>query len=340
MSGRGTVAVDRSQRMVMDSDAPAAAAAIPLADTDPPCAGPHETAARVRRRLAVHGDSDWPLLCVVDEQRVLIGVLSPQHLLALPDDCPVGSAARTDVPRVRGPVRDEAIASFAIEHALPAVVVVDDDDRLVGVVGAHALMDTLRREHVEDLHRLAGMASESGRAREALEEPPVRRARHRLPWLVLGLVGSALATAVVAGFERVLAAQPVVAFFVPGLVYLADAIGTQSEAIAVRGLSLSRIGWPRLVAGELRTGMLMGLVLAALAFGPVAWVFGDLRLAAAIAASLAAASAVATVLGVLLPLVLSRAGADPAYGSGPLATIVQDVLSLLIYFTFVSWIVL
>lgn len=321
----------------MDTAAPPAP---PIADPDPPCAGPLETAAEVRRRLAVLGDTDWPMLCVVDERRVLIGVLSPQHLIALPDDCPVGSAARTDVPRVRGAARAETIASFAIEHALPAVALVDDHGRLLGVAGAHALMDTLRREHVQDLHRLAGVAPEAGRAREALEEPPLRRARHRLPWLVLGLAGSAVATGVVAGFEQVLAAQPAVAFFVPGLVYLADAIGTQSEAIAVRGLSLSRIGWPRLVAGELRTGLLMGLVLAVLAFGPVALVFGDLRLAAAIALSLAGASAVATVLGLLLPLVLSRAGADPAYGSGPLATIVQDVLSLLIYFGFVTWIVL
>jgi magnesium transporter len=321
----------------MDTALPGAVS--PIVDAAPPCAGPLETAGDVRRRLAVLGDTDWPMLCVVDERRVLLGVLSPQHLIALPDGCPVGSAARTDVPRVRGAAHAEAIASFAIEHALPAVALVDDEGRLLGVAGAHALMDTLRREHVQDLHRLAGVAAEGGRAREALEEPPLRRARHRLPWLAMGLAGSALATGVVAGFEQVLAAQPAVAFFVPGLVYLADAIGTQSEAIAVRGLSLSRIGWPRLVAGELRTGLLMGLVLAALAFGPIALVF-DLRLAAAIALSLAGASAVATVLGVLLPLALSRAGADPAYGSGPLATIVQDVLSLLIYFGLVSWIVL
>jgi magnesium transporter len=322
----------------MDDAAPIAP--VSIADPNPPCAGPLETAADVRRRLAALGDTDWPLLCVLDERRVLLGVLSPQRLIGLPDACPVGSAARTDLPTARGAARPEAIASLAIEHALPAVAVVDDDGRLLGVAGAPALMDTLRREHVQDLHRLAGVAAERGHAREALEEPPLRRARHRLPWLVIGLAGSALATGVVAGFEHVLTAQPAVAFFVPGLVYLADAIGTQSEAIAVRGLSLSRIGWPRLVAGELRTGLLMGLVLAVLAFGPVALIFGDLRLAGAIALSLAGASAVATVLGLSLPLVLSRLGVDPAYGSGPLATIVQDVLSLLIYFACVTWIVL
>ena len=181
---------------------------------------------------------------------------------------------------------------------------------------------------------------ETQQARHALESPPLRRARHRLPWLIAGLAGSVLATMIVAGFETALTSKPALAFFVPGLVYLADAIGTQSEAVAVRGLSLTNAGVARLVGGELRTGLLIGLVLALLAF-PMVWIaFGELRLAAAVALSLAGASAVATVLGLLLPWALGRIGSDPAYGSGPLATIVQDLLTLLIYFGFARLIVL
>jgi magnesium transporter len=218
--------------------------------------------------------------------------------------------------------------------------VVDAAGRLVGVVGPHELMDVLRREHVEDLHRLAGITRETTQAREAIEAPPLRRARHRLPWLLVGLVGSAIATAVVARFESALAAKPALAFFVPGLVYLADAIGTQSEAVAVRGLSLSRSGVVPLLGGELRTGALIGLVLAALAL-PMVWaVFGEIRLAVAVALALGAASTIAAMLGLVLPWLLSRLRLDPAYGSGPLATIIQDVLSLLIYFGFVSIVVL
>jgi magnesium transporter len=207
-------------------------------------------------------------------------------------------------------------------------------------VGPASLIAILRREHVEDLHRLAGITREADHAREAVEEPPLRRARHRLPWLIVGLGGSMLATLVVARFESALAAKPALAFFVPGLVYLADAIGTQTEAVAVRGLSLSHVGLARLVGGELRTGTLIGLVLALLAL-PFVWLaFGELQLAVAVTAALAGASIVASVLGLMLPWLLARVGSDPAYGSGPLATIIQDVLSLLIYFACVSAIVL
>ena len=167
------------------------------------------------------------------------------------------------------------MASIALHHGVSAMPVVDDAGRLVGVVGSTALMDILRREHVEDLHRLAGITRESDQARHALEEPPLRRARHRLPWLLVGLVGSMVATFVVARFESALAAKPALAFFVPGLVYLADAIGTQSEAVAVRGLSLSHVGIGRLIGSELRTGLLIGVVLALLAF-PMVWLaFGE-----------------------------------------------------------------
>ena len=303
-------------------------------------AQPGDTAQAVRARIREAGQADWDLVCVLGPHGRLLGTLTAPALLALPDDAAVGPAASRDAARVLPGTDQEHMASLALHHGVAAMPVVDAAGRLVGVVGPTTLMDILRREHVEDLHRLAGITRESQQARQALEEPPLRRARHRLPWLVVGLGGSMVATFVVARFESALAAKPALAFFVPGLVYLADAIGTQSEAVAVRGLSLSHAGLARLLGGELRTGLLIGTVLALLAF-PMVWaVFGELRLAAAVTLALAGASLLASALGLLLPWALKRCGSDPAYGSGPLATIVQDVLSLLIYFGCVSAIVL
>ena len=159
----------------------------------------------------------------------------------------------------------------------------------------------------------------------------MRRVRHRLPWLLAGLAGAALATVAMAGFESTLSAHIAVAFFVPGIVYLADAIGTQSEAVAVRGLSLTHTGIRHLLAGELRTGMAIGATLGLIALLPVWVAFGELRLAAAVAIAIFAAGAMAAALGLLLPWLLARLGGDPAMGSGPLATVIQDILSLLVY---------
>lgn len=230
----------------------------------------------------------------------------------------------------------ERVASLAIKNVLGTVPIVDSEGRFLGLVPPQTLLAVLRHEHVEDLHRLTGILRETQAAREAIEGPPSRRVRHRLPWLFVGLAGSAVAALVMARFEAVLEARIAVVFFLPGIVYLADAIGTQTEAIAVRGLSLRHQGIRTLLLGEIWTGLLLGAILGAAA-GLVLWaVLQDLPLALAIAMALFAAGGIASTIGLLLPWLFQRFGLDPAYGSGPLATVAQDVLSLLVYFGCVS----
>ena len=300
----------------------------------------HQRVAAVLDDLLAEPHECVDIVCVLDEQERLRGVVPLARLLAAPRNTVVATLIDSDFPRVHPGTDQERVASLALHHALAAIPVIDAHERLLGVVPSGALLRILRREHVEDLHRLAGITRETQRAREAIEAPPLRRLRHRLPWLLLGLLGSTVATFIVARFESALALHPAIVFFVPGLVYLADAIGTQTEAVAVRGMSLSHARLSSLVVGELRTGLLIGLVLGGLILPAVWWVFGNFELALAVAASLVAAGAIATTIGLLLPWLLGRLGSDPAYGSGPLATIVQDLLSLLTYFLIISLVVL
>jgi len=296
-------------------------------------ASPSDTVGAVRQRLAEGVEVDSAeAVYLLDAKRRLLGLVPMSRLLRAPAGQLLADIATAPVPAVRIGVDQEHVASLAIQHGLTSVPVVDRHGHFAGVVPPLALIEVLRREHVEDLHRLAGIALEDSRARDAVEAPPMRGARDRLPWLLVGLVGSMIATAVMAGFEATLEARITIAFFVPGIVYLADAVGTQSEAIAVRGLSLSRLPLGRLLASELRTGLLIGVTLALLVLGPIWWWFGDRDLALAVAIALLAASACATTIGFALPWLLARSGRDPAFGSGPIATIIQDVLSLLIYF--------
>jgi len=253
------------------------------------------------------------------------------RLFATPAGTTVGEAMVRDYPRVHPEDDQEHAASAALHHAVDALPVVDAGGALLGAMPPQALLQVLRREHVEDLHRLAGITREAARARHAIEDPPMRRARHRLPWLVAGLAACAVLTAAMAGFERLIEAHVAVAFFVPGLVYLASAIGEQSQVIAVRGLSLTRSGVVHLVGGELRTGALVGSVLGLLAFVAIAVALRDARLAAAVAVALVVAGTIASGIGLVFPWWLARRGLDPAYGSGPLATALLDTLSILVY---------
>lgn len=285
-----------------------------------------EVIERLRRRGTGHGS-----LYIIDSEGLLLGVTSAFDLLLADRDAFLSACMKQPAATAHPDEDPERVALRASRHGLDEMPVVDASGRLLGVVPAAALLAILREEHTEDLHRLAGIRREEGRARSALEEPLARQARDRLPWLLVGLAGSALATFVMARFEAALEARVALAFFVPGIVYLADAIGTQTEAIVVRGLSLSH--WPlrTLLGHELRAGALIGFVLGALVLPAVWLTFGDFRLALVVASALLAAGTAASTLGLLLPWVLARLGTDPAFGSGPVATVLQDVLSLLIY---------
>jgi magnesium transporter len=270
-----------------------------------------------------------------DAEGRLLGLARLQELLGADPRRVMSQIMLSPAPAVQPGEDQENIALLAIRHALAAVPVVNDGGQLLGVVPAQALIDILRREHMEDLHRLAGMFAENNHVHTALEGKPLSRLRRRLPWLLVGLLGSILATMVMAQFEQALERRVVIAFFIPAIVYLADAIGTQTEAIAVRFLSHSHAPLQRLLPTELVTGLLIGVCLGLAIFPLVALAFGDMRLALAVTLAVVAAGVCATCVGLIFPWLLSWAGADPAFGSGPVATVIQDVMSLIIYFVVV-----
>jgi len=301
-----------------------------------PRASPDTTVGALLQAIQGRQFDATELVCICDEEGRLLGGISLGTVIGLPAATRLADAMVKPIACVHPDDDQERVASIALHHKLEAVPVVDANGFLLGIVPPASLLAILRREHVEDLHRLAGIGRESAKARHAMHAPPTRRARDRLPWLLVGLAGSVVATLVMSTFERALEAQLAIAFFVPGLVYLADAIGTQTEAIAVRGLSLSHSKLVPLLAPELRTGLLIGAILGTLVFVMVWLGFGQVKLAAAVAIAVLFAGAAATSIGLVLPWALAHAGSDPALGSGPLATVIQDVLSLLIYFGVVA----
>jgi magnesium transporter len=143
-----------------------------------------------------------------------------------------------------------------------------------------------------------------------------------------------LSAILMGAFETQLSANLVVAYFIPGIVYLADAVGTQTEALIIRGLSVGvsvrQVAWRESV-----TGLVVGAAIAALFIPTTALLWGDTRLAVAVGIALLGACSVGTVVALVLPALLARAGADFAFGSGPLATVVQDLLSIVLYFVVV-----
>jgi magnesium transporter len=302
-----------------------------------PVVVPGATAGGIRRSLAGHRFESAADIAVCEEGR-LVGLIRIEDLLAAAEGTPAREIMDVDPPTVH-PGEDQEIAAWkAVRHGESSLAVVDADGSFIGLIPPPRLITIFLHEHEEDMARLGGYLRGTAVARSATEERILRRFWHKLPWLVLGLLGALLSADIVSAFETQLQENVILAFFIPGIVYLADAVGTQTEAVVVRGLSIG-VSIRRFALRELVTGVLVGGAVA-LAFLPIVlWRWGDTEVALSVALSLLAACSVATGVAMALPAFLQSIGRDPAFGSGPLATVIQDLLSITIYLSISSLLV-
>lgn len=162
---------------------------------------------------------------------------------------------------------------------------------------------------------------------------------HRLPWLLLGLLGGILTSVIVAQYEAILAADVRLAFFMPIVVYLSDAVGTQSETIFVRTLAHKQVRFARYLLKESAIGVGLGLIFGIILGCFAAWWLASSRIGVTIGITMFINLSLSPALAVYIPRLLYREHFDPALGAGPVATIIQDLLSLLVYFGVASMII-
>ncbi|MCE5971877.1 magnesium transporter [Sinirhodobacter sp. WL0062] len=221
--------------------------------------------------------------------------------------------------------QEEGDVAYAFnQYHLISAPVVDDDDRLVGVITIDDAMAVLDEEHEEDILRLAGVGDES-----AISDTVIETVRQRLPWLFVNLLTAILASGVIAVFEGTIERLVALAVLMPIVASMGGNAGTQTLTVAVRALATKNLTesnvW-RVVRREAFVGLFNGLAFAVV-MGFVAWVWFDTAsLGLVIGAAMVINLFVAAVAGILVPLALEKLGADPALASGTFVTTVTDVV--------------
>ena len=262
---------------------------------------------------------------------VLVGIVPIERLLAAPGEQRLATIMDADPPVVSPGANQESVAWEMVRRGESSVAVVDAAGRFLGLIPPHRMLAVLLAEHDEDVARIGGYLSSTQTARQAAEEPVLRRLWHRLPWLLLGLAGAFGAAVIVGRFESQLEEEVLLAFFLPGIVYMSAAIGTQTQTVVIRGFSVG-VTMRQTLRRELASGLLLSMAVAG-AFLPVALLgWGDAQVALGVTVALLGSSIAATVIALALPWLFQRSGADPAFGSGPLATVLQDIFTIAIYF--------
>jgi magnesium transporter len=299
-----------------------------------PVAGPDDTVEEIRQGL--HGrefEAAQDVVVLADGRAV--GLASMEALLEADPRRPVGELMRREPPTVAADTDQELAAHTMVHERSRSLVVADAEGRFLGLIPADRMLGVLLAEHDSDMARLGGYVAGASRARGAAQEPVSRRLWHRLPWLLVGVLGAMGSAVIVGAFDAQLEANVIVAFFVPAIVYMADAVGTQTETVLIRALAAG-VTTRAIVGRELITGVVMGAVIGVAFFAFVALGWGDLDVATAVALALVASCSIATLVAMTLPTIFQRLGRDPAFGSGPLATVMQDVLSIVVYFAIVA----
>jgi magnesium transporter len=299
-----------------------------------PVFAPDATAGEVRHAMTGRRYQSAADIAVCEHEQ-LVGLVTIERLLAATATTSLRELMDADPPVIAPGVDQEIAAWRAVQADESCLAVVDADGQFHGLVPPRRLLGVLLHEHAEDLARLGGFLHDAEAARAASAEPVVRRFWHRIPWLAIGLVGAMAAAGIVASFEATLRDEVLLAFFLPGIVYMADAVGTQTETLVIRGLSVG-VAIGAVVRQELLTGLAVGIAVSAGFLVPALLIWGNVEVVAAVSLALFAACSAATVIAMGLPWLLHRMGRDPAFGSGPLATVVQDLLSITLYFLIAS----
>jgi magnesium transporter len=279
---------------------------------------------------ALQGSRDVEMvfyLYVIDVRRHLVGVVSLRRLLLVPPTTPLKRIMTTDVISVRADMDQEEVARLVASYNLLAIPVVDEENKLVGVITVDDVIDVIKDEATEDVYRLAGVTGD-----DRVFTRPIESLRKRLPWLVVNLGTAFVAASVVALFQNTIGAVTALAVFMPVVAGMGGNAATQTLAVIVRGIALGELTWSnsrKALLKETIVGVGNGVACGLLG-ALVVWAFkGDPLLGGILAMAMIINMFVAATAGTLIPLALRALKVDPALASSVFITTLTDVFGFL-----------
>ena len=271
-------------------------------------------------------------LYVIDSEGRLTGVLSLRQLILNPPDKKLKDIMIKDVISVPVDMDRENVAKIVEKYDLLAVPVVDDKNRLVGIITVDDVIDIIREETTEDIYKMAGTTEDE----LLIGDKPLKIAKIRFPWLLVTFAGELISGFVISFFHGRIKEFGILASFMPIVMALGGSVGNQSAIVLIRGLALGKVNVKeigRIMFKEIRVGMALGLILG-VSLGVIAslW-YGNTKLGMIVGIAIFIALTFAAFLGTLIPTILTKLNIDPAISSTPFITTINDITGLTIYFS-------
>ena len=289
----------------------------------------------INRIRQVGVDSETINICyVLDAKRTLVGTVALRYLLITPPDAIIGEMMHENVVFINTMMDQEEVARQFQKYDFTAMPVVDNENRLVGIITVDDIVDILQEEATEDIEKMAAIVPTD---KPYMKTTVFETWKKRIPWLLLLMISATFTGSIITSFEDALSACVVLTAYIPMLMDTGGNAGGQASVTIIRGLSLNEIEFKdafKVVWKEARVAVLCGLTLAAANF--VKLLLFDrvtIAVAAVVCLTLVAAVFIAKIIGCLLPMLAKKIGFDPAVMASPFITTIVDALSLLIYFS-------
>ena len=295
----------------------------------------HYTVAQAIDRIRKVGlDSETINICyVLDYKRTLVGTVALRYLLLSDPNAVIGEMMHRNVVSLHTLMDQEEVARQFKKYEFTAMPVVDNEDRLVGIITMDDVVDILEEETTEDIEKMAAVMPSD---KPYLRMTVLDAYKKRIPWLLLLMISATFTGSIITSFENELSRYVVLTAFIPMLMDTGGNSGGQSSATIIRGLSLEEIefgDWLMVIWKEIRTAVLCGLTLSVCNF--VRLMLFDqvgVQVAFVVCLTLLMAVIVAKMVGSTLPMLAKKIGLDPAVMASPFITTIVDAISLLIYF--------
>ena len=270
---------------------------------------------------------------VLDYQRRLKGTVALRYLLMKDPGEKIGDIMHENVISLHTLMDQEEVARQFQKYDFTAMPVVDNENRLVGIITVDDVVDILQEEATEDMEKMAAIVPSD---KPYLKTTVFETWKKRIPWLLLLMISATFTGKIIASFEDALSVYVVLTTFIPMLMDTGGNAGGQASVTVIRGLSLNEIEFSdtlKVLWKEIRVAVLCGITLAAANFIKLMIVDRvTLPVAAVVCLTLVAAVFFAKIVGSMLPIAAKKLGFDPAVMASPFITTIVDALSLLIYF--------
>lgn len=270
--------------------------------------------------------------CYVTDQRRLLGIVSAKDLMTTADDVFIRDLMQTEIISVSTHTDKEEVAQLFTKYNFLALPVLDQDERLVGIVTFDDAMDVMVDEATEDITKMAAMSPSE---KSYFETSVLAHAKHRIAWLLILMFSATITGTIITRYENAFAAIPLLVSFIPMLMDTGGNCGSQSSTLIIRGIALGEIQFSdlfRVMFKEFRVSLIVGVALALANGIRILIMYKNAGLALVIGLSLVATIVISKLIGCVLPLIAKKLHMDPAIMASPLITTLVDTCSILIYF--------